>query len=166
MKNEKGITLIALVVTIIVLLIIASVATYTGINSIKDSKNQSYMSEVKMLQQAVLENYTKYLMTKDDMYIRGTLVQYSEMQTLVNSINSKSSGEKISLKASNYSNDTSSKNPEGYYSLTQSDLKDMDVSISREDTYIVNYSTGEVINATLLVTGDGKPLYVYARDNT
>ena len=34
MKNQKGITLIALVITIIILLIIASVATYTGINAI------------------------------------------------------------------------------------------------------------------------------------
>ena len=71
MKNQKGITLIALVITIIILLIIASVATYTGINAIQDSKNQSYMSEVEMLKQVVLENYTKYLTTKDEQYIRG-----------------------------------------------------------------------------------------------
>lgn len=163
MKNEKGITLIALVVTIIVLLIIASVATYTGINSIQDSKDQSYMSEVQMLQQAVVENYTKYLTIKDEKYIRGEPISYSDMEGLVNDINS-DSNESITLKMLDYGSVTSSANPVYYYRVSKDDLKEMGVSLVNEDSYIINYYTGEVFNETIKVTGDGIPLYVYATD--
>lgn len=164
MKNQKGITLIALVVTIIILLIIASVATYTGISSIQDSKNQSYISEVKMLQQVVVENYTKYLTTKDEKYLRGEPIDYSDMEELEYNMNSKSSKENITLKMMDYGNVTSSANPVYYYRLSENDLKEMEVSVVNEDSYIINYYTGEVFNETLLVTGDGVPLYVYATD--
>ena len=60
MKSNKGITLIALAVTIIVLIIIASVGTYSGVQALRDSKENAQLSEVRMIQQAVLENYTKY----------------------------------------------------------------------------------------------------------
>ena len=165
MKNQKGITLIALVVTIIILLIIASVATYTGISSIQDSKNQSYMSEVKMLQQVVLENYTKYLTTKDEKYLRGEPINYSEMEDLERNMNSQNSNEDIALKMLDYGSVTTSKNPIYYYRLSENDLKEMEVSVANyEDSYIINYYTGEVFNETLKVTGDGVPLYVYATD--
>lgn len=161
MKNQKGITLIALVITIIVLLIIASVATYTGINAIRDSKNQSYLSEIKILQQAVLENYTKYLTTKDEKYIRGKQVNYFDMEELVNDINS-NSNESITLKMMDYGD---SALPEiYYYRLSEKDLEEMGVSTTYKDTYIINYYTGEVFNETLKVAGDGTPLYTYAID--
>lgn len=163
MKNQKGITLIALVVTIIILLIIASVATYTGINSIQDSKNQSYISEVKMLQQVVLENYTKYLTTKDEKYLRGEPLNYSNMKDLVSNINS-NSNETITLKMLDYGSVTASTESIYYYRLSENDLKEMEVSVVDGDAYIVNYYTGEVFNETLKVTGDGVPLYIYATD--
>ena len=163
MKNQKGITLIALVITIIILLIIASVATYTGINAIQDSKNQSYMSEVEMLKQVVLENYTKYLTTKDEQYIRGEPIAYIDMLSLVDNINSNSK-QSITLKMLDYGDSISSKLPIYYYRLSEEDLKEMEVSITNEDSYVVNYYTGEVFNETLRVTKDGTPLYTYAVD--
>ena len=63
-----------------------------------------------------------------------------------------------------YGNVTSSANAVYNYRLSENDLKEMEVSVVNEDSYIINYYTGEVFNETLLVTGDGVPLYVYATD--
>ena len=59
-KNEKGITLIALITTIIITLIIASVATVTGISTVKQTKYASAVSELKTMQYEVNAMYQKY----------------------------------------------------------------------------------------------------------
>ena len=59
-KQEKGITLVILTVIIIALMILAGVAISMGnvnINSTVDSKLEG---ELKMVQYAVLQQYTKY----------------------------------------------------------------------------------------------------------
>ena len=50
MKQSSGITLVALIVTIVVLLILASVATYSGIDAIENSKYTKFKSELKIMQ--------------------------------------------------------------------------------------------------------------------
>ena len=167
-RKNKGITIIALTITIILLLIIASITISIGLNSLKDSKENLKLSELKMVQQAVLENYEKYITTNNDIYILGKeknriQVSYSDMQTLINEINSKNStGENITLKVSDYTSgelDISMY----YYELSQEDLEEMGIS-NTDEIYIVNFATGEVINKTLKVTGSGKPLYTHAMD--
>ena len=49
-KNKKGITLIALMITVVVLLILASVATYSGIEAIENSKYTKFKAELKIMQ--------------------------------------------------------------------------------------------------------------------
>lgn len=49
-KNDKGITLIALVVTIIILLILASVTTYSGIDAYKRAKVTNFVTQMQLLQ--------------------------------------------------------------------------------------------------------------------
>lgn len=156
MKNEKGITLIALTVTIIVLLILASVGTYSGVNALRDAKEEKQIAELGMLQQPLVENYTKYLTTKNDMYLRGEAVAYDDVSAIASEMG-------VTLKVSEYTVEEG-KSPEYYYRLSTSDLKEMGVS-QVEDSYIVNYKTGEVINETLKVTMSGQPLYVYAITN-
>ena len=51
-----------------------------------------------------------------------------------------------------------------YYELSEKDLKEMDVSTSKDTVFIVNFATGEVINKTDQVTKSGKPIYVYAQN--
>lgn len=162
-RKNKGITIISLTITIILLLIIASITISIGMNSFKDSKENLKLSELKMVQQAVLENYTKYKTTKNEMYIFGNKVSYSDMQTLINEINSKNStGENITLKVSDYTSGALDISMY-YYELSQEDLKEIGIS-NTDETYIVNFGTGEVINKTLLVTGEGTPLYTYSID--
>ena len=162
-RKNKGITIIALTITIIILLIIASVSISIGINSIRDSKENLKLSELNMIQQAVLENYTKYKTTKNEMYILGEKVSYSDMQNLINEMNSQTSTtENIELKVTDYTSETLDISMY-YYELSQEDLEKMEID-NVDETYIVNFSTGEVINKTLLITGKGKPLYTYSID--
>lgn len=162
-RKNKGITIISLTITIILLLIIASITVSIGMNSLKDSKENLKLSELNMVQQAVLENYTKYKTTNNDIYILGNQVSYSDMQTLISEINSKNTtGENITLKVSDYTSGALDISIY-YYELSQEDLEEMGIS-DTDETYIVNFSTGEVINKTLKVTGSGKPLYTHAID--
>ena len=60
-KKEKGITLISLVITITVLIILASIATYSGINVIKQSKLNKFTAEMKIMQTEVNNLYDRYM---------------------------------------------------------------------------------------------------------
>lgn len=64
-KNEKGITLIVLIVTIIIMLIILSVTIYVGTESIDSSKVTKFIAYMQAIQKKVdiiveYEDYTKY----------------------------------------------------------------------------------------------------------
>lgn len=167
MKNNRGITLIALAITIIVITIIASVVTYSGMQALRDSKESAQLSEVGMVQQAVLENYTKYKTTGNYEYMVGTpITNYDEVTNVINELNSKSS-ETINLKLDGsyyyYAGCSGiDRNPYYYYELKAEDLKKLGIT-QEEDVFVVNYLSGEVINKTLLTTRTGKPLYTYAQ---
>lgn len=168
MNKEAGITLIALIITIIVLTIIASVATYSGVDALRQSKEETQLAEVGMVQQAILENYTKYKMVKNEKYIVGTAItNYGEVENIVKEINNKASKNiylKVPSKYYEYLNEpTSDKFDKSYYyyELNKNDLETLGIK-QEEDTFIVNYVTGEVINKDLLVTGRGNPLYIYS----
>ena len=69
--NNRGITLVALVITIIILLILASIATYSGLNVVKFSKLTTFTTEMKIMQTKVNEIYQKYK-DGDSIEIDGT----------------------------------------------------------------------------------------------
>lgn len=160
MKNNRGITLIALAITIIVIIIIASVGTYSGVEALRDSKENAQLSEVGMVQQAVLQNYTKYKTTGNDMYLRGTTVSYEEISSLLSEMGTTPKTITYTLPS------PADVLPNYYYRLSETNLKDMGISQVEGDTFIVNYSTGEVINEKLKTTRSGKALYVYSLDNS
>lgn len=171
MKNNKGITLIALTITIIILIILASVGTYSGLQALRDSKEDAQIAEVGMVQQAILENYTKYKTTGNVNYLVGTpITDYTIVEGIVDDINRESSAN-IQLKVpSNYywylnnaSEEYSRRFNKSYYyhELNENDLESLGIK-QEEDTFIVNYITGEVINNNLRVTRTGKPLYIYS----
>lgn len=63
--NQKGITIIALIITIIVMLILASVTIYVGTDSLAHSKMVRFVSYMQMIQKKVdyiaeYENYSNY----------------------------------------------------------------------------------------------------------
>ena len=56
-KNNKGITLMALVITIIVLIILASVGIYSGIQVVKSAQFTAFSTELKIMQTQVNKLY-------------------------------------------------------------------------------------------------------------
>ena len=155
-KNNKGITLVALVITIIVLLILASITVYVGTDSIKQSKENILLTEVGMVQHAALERYTQESIMNSNQY-PGT--PYSSMEEIKSAISELTSDQELTQLLNN--NPT----PEDYYLLTPTDLEEMQIK-NTEDSYIINYKLGLAINITNQKTGSGEPAYVYAKDST
>lgn len=56
-KNNNGITLMALVITIIILIILASIGTYSGIQVVKSAQFTAFSTELKIMQTQVNKLY-------------------------------------------------------------------------------------------------------------
>ena len=157
MDHEKGITLLALVITIIVLIILASTIVNISQNGIKQSKEDTMLSELGIVQNAILQRKTKADLTDED-YPGETIIEANiNLEKTIEEINNnRASEEEIIKKDDDNSN---------YYFLSTENggLEELGITNS-EDAYIVNYETGEVINYTTKLTETGKPLYIYARE--
>ena len=157
-KNEKGITLVALVVTIIVLGIIATISIRYGTKTVTDIENKKVMTELANVQQAVFEQYVLLKSYNKDGAVPGSS---TENITLENDISRPE--ELIGTRVSNtntledygfttykISYDDSTTFEMYYYILTKSDLALIGIeekNIENKDySYIVNYSTGEVFD--------------------
>lgn len=151
-RKEQGITLMVLVITIILLLIISGISITGTLRGHEETEEASEISELNMIQHAILERYTKAQLTKED--LPGTEIDKNDVEGIINEINNKinsESGEKIELKG------------EKYKQLSKTDLEKLGIT-KEDDTFIVNYKTGEVINETKKTTKSGKALYIYAKN--
>lgn len=147
-KNE-GITLITLVITVVLLLIISGISITGTLRGHEETEEVSQISELNMIQHAIFERYTKAQLTKET--LPGTTMNITEVQTIMDEINS-ISGENINLKGTEYKQ------------LSTTDLKNLGIK-KEDDTFIVNYKTGEVINKSKKVTKSGKALYIYSKES-
>lgn len=151
LKENKGITIVALVVTIVILLILASVTINGVIQGRDEAKENKLLSELSMVQHAVTQRYTKYELTKDRDVLVGTKIQTSTLENVPNTINWKvTQFDEIN-------------NPEReYYRVNKSDLVKLGLSgdDKTDSSYVVNYFTGEVYNETSKQTKSGKVLYL------
>lgn len=134
-KNNKGITLIALTITIIILLILASITIYSGKESIK--KAQLEILKTNML------------------LIKAKAKEYVEQASFKNGVNKSEISEeaKNELKgkeanASDYSKQNITINGgEILYKLTSDNLKEMglkDVKLGSNEEYLVKYNIKDV----------------------
>lgn len=147
-KEQDGITIISLVITVVVLIILSGIGIKMGTDSIKSSKDGALVSDLAMVQHAVLEQYTKYQTTKDITYLVGNKVEKEEMTQIAKDLN-------ITLAniPQNYLN-------KDYYRLDKAALLEIGIE-NTDDEYIVNYISGEVINMTQKTTSD-TALYIRA----
>lgn len=150
LRKNKGITMVALVITIIILLILAGISVTGVIRGIDETNESTQISQLEMVQHALLERKTKADLTKKET-LPGTTADYTELQNLINEINTMSSAN-ITLRG----------NKEDYKELSTADLKELGIE-KETNTFIVNYKTGEVINKTQKVTKAGRALYTYAK---
>lgn len=153
-KNQKGVTMIALIITIIVLLIIASISIGSALNSHETAAKNKLLTEVGMVQHAALERYTKQVTIGNEDFPGEEYTSKAEIEADIDKIKNDS-------KLSEILNNTT---PEDYYFLDKNALKNLGVTVT-EDSYIINYKLGIAINATVQVTEDGQPLYVYSKDS-
>lgn len=150
MKSNKGVTLISLVITIIVLLILSGIGITMGTNMISTSQDKKLISELNMVQHAILEQYAKYQTTKDTSYIKiGNKMELADVKDIASNM-----GIELANIPDSYSN-------KDYYKLDKLSLLKIGIE-NTEDEYIVNYISGEVINNTKKHTNDNKALYVRA----
>ena len=144
-RKNNGITLVALVITIIVLIIIASISITGILQDTDETKDNVAISELGMVQHAILERKTKAQLTKEE--LPGQSVTSTQLQQVIDEIKAKS-GTTITLEG----------NAEDYKLLDDEALQDLGMENYKSE-YIVNYSTGEVIDITRQVTEDGTVLY-------
>lgn len=149
MKENKGITLISLIVTMVVMSIILAITVATmkkDNNTVKETKSSMKTYELQEIQQVVFENYIKYIQTKNEDYLVGTkctsAAQLTQYETELG----------ITFKEkSEYGN---------YYFLDSTEALDKLEISNTKDKFIVNYKTGEVLNYTTKKTSDGEVLYI------
>lgn len=167
-KNNRGITLVALTITVIVLLILIGVGigTMSGVKrNIKDSKKAIAKSDLTKIQQVVAENYIKYKQTGNERILKGIPMAYSDAQDIARNDFGVSlrSSQSYELPATSEGKDIQG-NPIYYYKLQGWHLKEMGIENLDVDEYMVNYSTGEVFDITNKKTADGEILYIYANE--
>lgn len=128
MKNEKGITLISLIVTIVIMLIIAGVATYSGMEAVQSSQKTAFISEMEMIQAKVNSIYEERKNNKEKIeYYNNigqdiSIIDETKLATL--------------FPENNFS---------GFKYFNSNDLKKLDLyNINHE--VLINYDTREVIN--------------------
>lgn len=157
-KSEKGITLIALVITVMVLMIIIAVTIDLGSEGIEDVKNNKVATELSNVQQAIFQQYILLKTYNEDGNIPESVTKDI---TMADDINRPSQlyGTRIvtayTLKKYDFTNfkikySSTTTFEEYYYILDRDDLKEIGIiekNVEDEEfSYIVNYSTGEVFD--------------------
>lgn len=130
MKNNKGVTLVSLVIIIIVMLILITVAVYSGGNSLKSSKRLAFISELEIIQAKVNTIYEKRDLNSED-------------REYYNNI-----GKDLSLIDENKLNLVLGETPkDGFRYFVEEDLKKIDIENIKQEV-IINFDTRKVISLT------------------
>jgi len=132
-KDNKGITLIALVITIVLMLILVSVTTYTGIDIYNNSRINKFVTQMKLIQSKV-----------DDLVGSKTEAELELLGQDISSVSKATSViEEASYNGEIISNDIST-NTFRYFS-DQDLLENLDIE-DITDGIIINFTTREVIS--------------------
>ena len=130
--GKKGITLIALAVTIIVLIILIVTTTYLTVYNIEQSKKNLYMSEMQIVQTAVIDviNTAKNEGKEISEVYKLVPIKDNELEAYENYLSS----------------------PTGrFYLITSTELKRMNVQNLKDDQqFLVNWETAEILNLNVV----------------
>ena len=143
-KNDRGITLISLIILLTVMAILVSVSISAVVINQKETKIDTFKSELIMVKNAALQRKTLIDTTSTDYEeLPGTEISKKEVEKVVRKKN-------ITLKG----------NDGDYKLLNSGELEKLGIT-NTEDEYIVNYQTGEVINKDKFDMFD-EALYIYS----
>lgn len=158
MKNDKGITLTALILTIVILSIIIGVSLQFNYTSITEIRDNNQMAQLGIVRQAIVERYEQAAIVNQikkksnpEYWIGQIIIDFNNVNLPDKStIVSNASIETFYGKKTNYS----CTYPEDYYyRLDPQALSRIGITDAK-DTYIVNYSTGEVYNEAKKTTNE------------
>ena len=170
-NSEKGITLIALVITIIVLFIILGISLNYGLDNIRTVSNKKFETELSIVQEAIIQRYTLLKVSNELGIIAPAITDNASINT-ESEINRpeemvgtriadlsyiKDNGfQNISFRSNYELNSSGLKFEEYYYLLDGTDLEKLGIEKGEEDSlsnnesnerkYVVNYKTGEVFD--------------------
>lgn len=142
MRNNKGITMVSLVVTIVILLILSTITLNFSIDSYKAVKVQNFIAKLKVIQSKVdniaeqtddVSNYgfTSFGDITDGEEIFYNIINNPKEYNITSSWNSELDSD-----------------PENYYYFTPQDLEDMLGLEDQDLTVIINFKTRNVISKT------------------
>lgn len=149
--ENKGITIIALIVMIAVIIILTSIFVATGIDSLNESKKAEIQNEIYQLKQAVVNRYASYEKNDGNISLIGTsaTAKWAEADMCVNDVISTLTFEdetedEKQLKIGRIANEIT-RDYDKFVKLVDSDDR---ISLGLENTsnnlYLVNYYTGSV----------------------
>ena len=153
-KENRGISLVVLIITITLLLIIASATIYMGRTGISETQDQLLLKELEQINFVVGECYTNYIKFKNSSFLYGEKLTSAE-------ITSFATENHITLITIP---NTYNEKERAYYRLTPEMLNKLGVE-NCSNSYIVNYLSGETMNETKPAISTGKTLYTYTRNN-
>lgn len=154
LKNNKGISLITLILTIIVILILTAIFVSSGLDSIFEAKGSKNANEIAQLKSAVADRFNSYLKNEDTVALVGKLAKntesYNTVDECVNKIIStldfeKATDEEKNAEKNRISNNIS-RDYEKYVMIIESgDMAQLGLeNYSKTNRYIVDYYTGAV----------------------
>ncbi len=166
-KNEKGITLVSLMLTVILMLMLAGVGIRVTFSGIKNVENNQLKAELGIVRQAIIEQYSlaeatnqiKISVTKETVsFWRGKRIEnFSEIQLPEESlVKENSEVQEFYRKRNQYD---CQYQEDYYYRLNPEMLSQIGIAEAKY-TYIVNYKTGEVYNETKQMTSNSNLLYL------
>ena len=126
MKNERGVTLIILILTILVLIIITSMLVSNSFNSIEVSNLAKLNSDIKALEDRVASYYVK----NNTLPIFGGLISKNDIINIIDDLNSDDGDKYYALDLNKLDN------PTLYYG--------QGYTVPNEDMYIINTETHTV----------------------
>lgn len=129
-KENKGITLVALIITVILMLILVSVTTYTGINSYKQSKVTRFVTEMQLLQAKV-----------DDLVKTNTVEELNQIGTEITT-----DEQKNSINYAYNNQEVTTNDITKYRCIAKEDILNvLDVEDAQNDI-MVNFETREIVS--------------------
>ena len=143
LRDNKGITLVALTITIIIILILSTIGMIAGRDSITSAKKNKKIIELEMVHHAVLERYAEYRITGDEELLVGKAISYETTTSLAQGMDCQLPESGTYYKLENYTEGGIEINPLKELGLKVGGSEDLST-----DTYVVNYEKGITFNAT------------------
>lgn len=129
-KNQKGITILSLVITIVILIIISSVTVYTATSVIKQAELQTINTNMMLIQAKTKTIAEQAKFNNDNSNYKGTIISDVSGNAKIDDLINKGIIDDVNK----------------FYLLSKDDLTNMGLDkIDIEDGYVVNYETEEII---------------------